>query len=227
MTDPTQPDLRADPIETRNENFKRRSAEAIWAGLILAVALHVVIFVVSPNIEAEDVSFEADEIEVLDVPDQIEIPPPPQAILRPAVPVVSATVSAEITITETTLEANPPEDLPPPPVMAVESNPGDRGGFSVFEVNPVVQNVPEITRALEREWPRFLKDAGLGGTAVVHFEIDEEGKVIRAYIHESTGFEALDEAALRVANIYEFSPALNRDKPVKVRVAIPVSFKVN
>ena len=227
MTDPTQPDLQADPIETRNDSFKHRSPEMIWAGLILAVALHVVLFVASPNIEAEDVSFEADEIEVLDVPDQIEVPPPPQAISHPAVPVVSTTVSAEITITETTFEANPSALLSPPPFAERENTPGGRGIFSVAEVNPEVHNRDEVQAALEREYPAFLKDAGIGGTVVVHFEIDEEGKVIGSYVHDSSDYRALDEAALRVAAVYRFSPALNRDKPVKVRVAIPIIFKVN
>ena len=39
-------------------------------------------------------------------------------------------------------------------------------------------------------------------------------------------FEALDDAALKVATIYRFSPALNRDKKVPVWVSFPITFQV-
>jgi len=36
----------------------------------------------------------------------------------------------------------------------------------------------------------------------------------------------LDQAALTVADTYEFTPALNRDKKVKVWVQFPITFEV-
>ena len=36
----------------------------------------------------------------------------------------------------------------------------------------------------------------------------------------------LDEAALKVANLYRFSPAINRDTKVPVWVSFPVTFQV-
>lgn len=215
-----------DPIETQNDRFKQGSSTARWAGLIVATGLHFLAFGVTPQLEAEDVSFDAGEIEVIDVPEQIEIPPPPQAIQRPAVPVVSTTVTADVTIEETTFTANPVEDLPPPPEIEEEESDAGMGGFSVFEVYPRIMNSDEVEEALEAAYPALLKDAGIGGTVMVHFGIDEEGNVIDAQVYESSDYASLDEAALRVAPVYKFSPALNRDKPVRVRVAIPVTFTV-
>jgi protein TonB len=65
----------------------------------------------------------------------------------------------------------------------------------------------------------------VGGTVRVYFFIGEEGRVEHTRIDQSSGHEALDEAALRVASVYRFSPALNRDEPVPVWVSFPITFQ--
>ena len=47
-----------------------------------------------------------------------------------------------------------------------------------------------------------------------------------AQVNASSGQPTLDEAALRVARIMEFSPAMNRDKTVPVWVKVPITFQV-
>ena len=83
-----------------------------------------------------------------------------------------------------------------------------------------------MVRALEREYPPLLRDAGIGGTANIWFFIDENGRVQDTRIQESSGHQQLDEAALRVADIMRFTAALNRDKKVPVWVAFPITFQV-
>ena len=61
---------------------------------------------------------------------------------------------------------------------------------------------------------------------VVWIRLDERGAVQDAQVNVSSGHPALDEAALRVARITEFSPATNRDKAVPVWVQIPITFQV-
>jgi TonB family protein len=46
--------------------------------------------------------------------------------------------------------------------------------------------------------------------------IDEEGRVLKTQLSESSGYDALDQAALAVSVIMRFFPALNRDKRVQV-----------
>ena len=43
-------------------------------------------------------------------------------------------------------------------------------------------------------------------------------------LFRSSGHDALDEAAAKVAEIMQFSPALNRDQKVQVWVQIPITF---
>jgi TonB family protein len=48
----------------------------------------------------------------------------------------------------------------------------------------------------------------------------------RTLVNVSSGHQALDEAALRVVSIIQFTPALNRDVPVPVWISLPVAFTV-
>lgn len=96
--------------------------------------------------------------------------------------------------------------------------------FTPFTVAPRLKNRDEVAKALQRYYPGMLRDAGVGGKVVVWFFIDENGKVQKHQVKQSSGHDALDQAALRVADIMEFTPALNRDQHVPVWVALPVSF---
>jgi len=83
---------------------------------------------------------------------------------------------------------------------------------------------PEVSQALQSKYPPVLREAGIGGTALLYFSIDQEGVVADVRIFESSGHAALDEAALRAARIFRFSPARNRDQPVPVWIQIPLTF---
>ena len=96
--------------------------------------------------------------------------------------------------------------------------------FTPYTVRPDLVNETEIMRALEAEYPPLLRDAGIGGTTNVHFFIDTRGVVQRVLVAETSGHEVLDSAALRVARIFRFTPALNQDEVVPVWVAIPITF---
>lgn len=96
--------------------------------------------------------------------------------------------------------------------------------FTPYTVKPDYVNAAEVMRALEREYPPLLRNAGIGGTTVVWFFIDETGEVQRQEVATSSGHEALDEAALRVAPVFRFTPALNRDRVVPVWVQLPITF---
>ena len=83
-----------------------------------------------------------------------------------------------------------------------------------------------MAQALEKYYPPLLRDAGIGGTVNVWFFIDTEGRVVNTQINESSGYDAFDQAALKVADLMEFTPAYNRDKKVPVWVALDVTFEV-
>jgi protein TonB len=61
---------------------------------------------------------------------------------------------------------------------------------------------------------------------MVWFFISEEGEVLDSRIFKSSGYVEIDQAALDVAGIYEFTPALNRDQKIRVWIQLPVTFQV-
>ncbi len=213
------------PSENANDRFKKSFSVWFWSGMIAATAVHFAIFAFWPQMVPEDVGLNVTDIEAIEIPPEVEIPPPPEAIARPATPVIAeATIDQDITIEPTTFEDNPVENLPPPP-DEVETDISDTPRFTPLSVQPAMLNRPEIIRTLEREYPPLLRDAGIGGTVVVWFLVDETGRVKDTRIATSSDHAALDAAALRVANVFRFSPPMNMDKAITAWVTFPITFE--
>jgi periplasmic protein TonB len=212
--------------ETANDRFKRGFGDWFYYSVAAAAMLHLMLFAFFPTLTAADYTGRTDELVAVDIPDEIVIPPPPEQIARPATPVVSAMdIDDDITIAPTTFDANPIENLPPPPTSSGGDADISRAPvFTPMTVRPELRNQREVQNALVRNYPPLLRDAGIGGTPVVWFFIDENGRVLRTQLSQSSGYAALDEAAINVAQVMQFSPALNRDRRVQVWVEIPIVF---
>lgn len=210
---------------TANDRFKKSFGAWFWGSMVLATVAHFCVFNFWPTFQAEDFSYTSDELEAIELPPEIEIPPPPEAIARPATPVMaSADIDEDITIAPTTFEDNPVEDLPPPPTETATTDIAAAPVFTPFTVRPDIKNRAEVARAMEREYPPLLRDAGIGGTVTVWFFIDENGSIVNTLVNQTSGHKALDDAALLVARVIEFSPALNRDRQVPVWISLPITF---
>lgn len=111
--------------------------------------------------------------------------------------------------------------IPPPPAHnQTENGPV----FTPFTVAPKLVNAEEVQRALQRNYPPLLRDAGVGGSPEIWFYISPAGKVLKTQLNKSSGYQQLDQAALAIAGLMRFSPALNRDTPVAVWVSLPITF---
>lgn len=148
--------------------------------------------------------------------------PTPDALVAPDVETEAPADSGDrTTIAPTSFEDRRVEDL------AGDEELSARPTFTPYTVKPELRNVEDVQQALEVEYPAALRDAGIGGTATVWFFIDASGEVQQTRINQPSEHEALDEAALRVARVMEFTPAMNRDEPVPVWVQFPIRFMVN
>jgi len=108
---------------------------------------------------------------------------------------------------------------------STEANP-DVPGFTPMTVRPTLTNIEEVQRVLMREYPAVLRDAGIGGAPVLWLFIATDGTVQTTRVYETSGFDALDQAAANVASVMRFTPAQNRDQTVAVWVQIPIRFQV-
>jgi TonB family protein len=183
-----------------------------------------------------------DEVTVMEITQEMEAPPPPPP---PPVDQPNAPFQGFQTLSVPDIV---PAEIPPPGEVAFRAadftGQGVQGGnaagteddavvaigdvptFTPFTVAPVLRNRTEVGRALEREYPQLLRDAGVGGQCEVWIRISESGAVIDVQINNSSGHTALDQAAIRVGQTMSFSPAMNRDKQVPVWVSIPITFQV-
>lgn len=210
--------------ETANGRFKRSFGARLWSGMIAATVLHFGVFAFWPSMSVEDLAATVASTELIDLPPEVEIPEPPEQIARPAQPVIGDTeLDEDVTIASTRPEDYRPEDLAPPALATGEDTLAGPM-FAPYSVAPRLLNPDEVERVLRSEYPIGLRDAGIGGVVSVLVRIDESGTVRDARVDASSGYEALDAAALSVVHTMRFTPALNMDAAVAVWVRQDVTF---
>jgi TonB family protein len=123
------------------------------------------------------------------------------------------------------VQPGPPTPAPKPQPGGGGGEPTFRNGFEIRNTLPALLNPQEVKRALERNYPAILRDAGIGGRVSLWLLINENGRVVSTEIKEGSGHQAFDDAAKNVGEIMRFSPAMNRDERVKVWVRLPIVFK--
>jgi TonB family protein len=103
----------------------------------------------------------------------------------------------------------------------------DQPVASQFDVPPQVRNTERVRQQLEREYPIGLRTTNVGGTVELWFYVDERGGVDRFQLKKSSGIAALDEAALEVARVVQFTPGMRNGTPAAGWWHIGVAFAGN
>lgn len=88
-----------------------------------------------------------------------------------------------------------------------------------------VDKVPELLSPLKPAYSEITRLAGIEGTVYLKILVDEKGNVEKAKVEQGAN-EMLDNSALQAAKSAKFSPAMLKNKPVKVWVILPVAFKL-
>ncbi len=112
-------------------------------------------------------------------------------------------------------EVSPLENVPLPTLSQSEEI------YEFFKV----EVKPKIIKQVQPEYPELARKAGIEGKVVISAVVDENGDVVKAEILSSTN-SIFNEPALKAAYKYKFSPAMMKDKKVKVKVLIPFNFTV-
>ncbi len=97
-----------------------------------------------------------------------------------------------------------------PYFVAVEEMPEPIGGLSSIQSKIV--------------YPEIARRAGIDGKVFVLAFVDESGNVTNAEVVKGIG-SGCDEAALDAVLQTKFKPGIQRGKPVKVKITIPIVFK--
>ena len=80
--------------------------------------------------------------------------------------------------------------------------------------------------AEETEYPRRARNLGVEGKLYVQFLISETGQVEEIEVLRGQDEDLIEEAMRVLKSMPQFAPASQMGKPVKVRVVVPVNFKL-
>lgn len=95
--------------------------------------------------------------------------------------------------------------------VTVEDLPEPIGGMAAIQANVI--------------YPEIARRAGIQGTVYVEVFIDENGDVVKAIVKKGIG-AGCDESAIAAVEKTKFRPGTQRGKPVKVRLAVPIRFRL-
>lgn len=223
MAESKQPNEASHLYTTANSQLHHDYSRYFRMFTIAAVVIHVLLifFLVAPR--SGGFEAQAEELEVIDIPPEIKIPPPPEEIARPATPVISEEpIEEDITIAETDIveDQEVPDAPPPPPSDEV----GNQFTFTPYTVKPKCKSGCTAKEIL-RHVPPLLQKSGVQCDLNVGVRIDTAGKVTATQILKSSGQSACDDAAEKWAKTTTWTTAYNRDQPVVVWIAQPVSIK--
>lgn len=212
--------LRKKPEVSLKLKYKR----LIEFGLVIALALIVGLLQAFKRVEKTqqiqqkvDIKIEVEQVEATKQETRQQAPS------RPTIPIESEDEDIPEDFTIETTDINLDELPPPPPPPEEES--GEPDIFLAYDEPPrPIGGFAAIQRNLE--YPEIARKAGVEGRVIVQCVIDEKGNVVSTEVVRSLGNNGCDEAAVKAIKSVKWKPAKQRDKPVPVRVAIPVVFRL-
>jgi protein TonB len=201
-------------MDRYGSDLKEIYGRLLRLSLLLALCIYLVGFLAKQDMGLHPVALDPIKTDTLwifpeEPPPDIEEPPPvqrPKPEITPAEP--DDPDAVETIITDSEAWSQPPHiDLPVPKFTEVyEEKP-----VPIFKAKPI--------------YPPLAKLGKLEGRVYVIAYIDATGRVVKAEIGISA-HESLDRAALESVRQWRFKPARMRDKPVAVKVGIPIDFKL-
>jgi protein TonB len=208
--------LRGTLMGSANFEFKSKYLRVVEIALLIAGAIHVIAFLTVPPYKMKPYQLRERKMQMIEVPDDIVVPPPPKEIERPALP-TEVEISEDASMDETIMET----DFNPfaPPEINQDSG-TDASAFYAFDTKP------EPIKTVAPTYPELARAAGAEGLVWIEVTIDENGRVIAARVVSSTTIQSLGDAAREAAMGWLFTPAKQRDTPVKCRISIPFEFSL-
>lgn len=115
-------------------------------------------------------------------------------------------------------------------VILSEKSKQDGELFMVVEEHPeYIDGTPELYKYIGREikYPLEARKNEVEGTVNVQFIIEKDGSISNVAVIDGIGY-GCDEEAIRVLRAAgNFKPGVQRGRPVRVRMSMPIIFKIN
>ena len=85
---------------------------------------------------------------------------------------------------------------------------------------------PDYARSPQPEYPASARKRRLQGVVLLAVHVSAGGRAESVAIKKSSGFEALDEAAIKAVRGWTFKPARLGDTAIPADIEVPVRFKL-
>jgi len=85
---------------------------------------------------------------------------------------------------------------------------------------------PRLIKRVLPKYPEIAREAKAEGMVILRLLVDEKGNVVEAKVLKGDKNFGFEEAAIEAALKCKFTPAYQREKPVKVWVSFPVAFSL-
>ncbi|GAB4400109.1 MAG: energy transducer TonB [Microscillaceae bacterium] len=234
-------------VKTRNMEQKKnpeadvnkKSGMFFNIGLIVSLVLVITAFEWKfyDNLETIDLgNLTEEETELIDIP-ITEMPPPPPPVLQqpeiievPEDEEIEEQVEMELDVEvqeEKPVQAPVKINAPPPPAPIVQEE---------EEVFLIVEEQPQPDGGMEDfykyiakkiEYPKQARRMGVEGRVFVQFVVDKDGSLTEIKVLKGIG-SGCDEEAVRVLqSAPKWKPGKQRGRNVKVRMSIPIYFKLS
>jgi periplasmic protein TonB len=159
-------------------------------------------------------------------------------LLQPEAP---ALLVNEMSISFANMQMQQADVIPQPKPRPREPDPVPSEAPAVRETPPEVQNAtPPSPVVLDAEpdykaeylhnprppYPMVARRMGYHGKVVLDVEVLAEGKVGDVKLHQSCGYDILDNAALQTVKTWRFAPARRFGQAVTQRFLVPIKFSL-
>ncbi len=172
------------------------------------------------NAKVTDIKNKSDQQPIIENNKKPRLPEAPKLIEVPITELVESNDNSKTENAEEVVKEELPVVIPPkvekkleeesPYFVAVEEMPAPIGGITSIQ--------SKIT------YPEIAIRAGVEGKVYILAFVDEVGTVTKAEVVKGIG-SGCDEAAMNAVLSTKFKPGVQRGKPVKVKITIPIVFK--
>ena len=216
-----------------NVDLERRSG--LFLNIGLCVSLLLVITALEWRFYDRGAGMDLGKIEddfedLMEIPPTEQPPPPPPVIQQPEIIEVpdeeeieeeieieiDGEITEETVIEEIVFEEAPEEEEVDEIFTIVEDQPTPPGGMSAF-YKYVATNL---------RYPAQARRMGIEGKVFVQFVVDKDGALTDVQAIKGIGVGCDEEAVRVISKAKKWSPGKQRGRPVKVRMILPITFKL-
>ena len=223
-------------VETKKypkADLTKKSGLFLNIGLVISLALVIMAFEWKFYDDGSQVNLSANTAEfedLMDIPQTEQPPPPPPKIQQPEIIEVpdeeeieeEIDVDLDVEMTEETViedvvfEEAPEEEQAEEIFTIVEDQPEPIGGMQAF--------YQYVSKHLK--YPAQARRMGIEGKVFVQFVVDKDGRLTDVKAVKGIGAGCDEEAVRVIQGAPKWKPGKQRGRPVKVRMILPITFKL-